>query len=172
MKIYGFNMINTGKFEDGKECKTCLFYEKEKALNRVYKRYVEAFAYWLVADVLVDELNEALTKEEFSKEMFDNGYVEIKGYYSHIRFEMFETSIAKESYLAPDWKQRERVRRLKLMHELMCTANDENLYMEWVCVGIPDAPTDDDFEFIAEDDELFDDTVDLFGKCISDYGWR
>ena len=42
-----------------------------------------------------------------------------------------------------------RKAQLKAMHEVMCNTNDEGLYMRWISLGVPDCPTEDDFEFIA-----------------------
>ena len=65
-----------------------------------------------------------------------------------------------------------RVKQLKAMHSLMCNANDENIYMSWICCGVPDCPQDDDFEYIAEDDELYNETCDLFIKLVSNKDYR
>ncbi|WP_346961323.1 hypothetical protein [Clostridium sp.] len=65
-----------------------------------------------------------------------------------------------------------RVEALKSMHKLMELSNDEELYMVWVQEGVPDCPSDDDFESMAEDDEEYNRTVDLFLDLIKDKNWR
>lgn len=65
-----------------------------------------------------------------------------------------------------------RMEQLELMHCLMMKANDENLYMRWVTIGPPDDPSEDDFEFIAEDDERYNECCDLFIKLVSKAGFR
>ena len=65
-----------------------------------------------------------------------------------------------------------RVTQLKAMHELMCNANDEGIYMTWITTGVPDCPTEDDFEWIAEDDQAYDECFDLFVKLIARKGNR
>ena len=65
-----------------------------------------------------------------------------------------------------------RIAQLKAMHNVICKANDETLYMSWITCGVPDCPQDDDFEFIAEDDERYNETVDLFVKLVSKKGYR
>lgn len=65
-----------------------------------------------------------------------------------------------------------RTAQLKAMHEVMCNANDENLYMIWISLGVPDCPTEDDFEFIAGSDETYNETVDLFIKLVSKASYR
>lgn len=65
-----------------------------------------------------------------------------------------------------------RMAQLKAMHDVMTNANDEEIYMSWVCCGVPDCPGNDDFEFIAEDDERYNETVDLFVCLIHNEDYR
>ena len=65
-----------------------------------------------------------------------------------------------------------RVAQLKAMHELMCDANDEGIYMAWITTGVPDCPTEEDFEWIAEDNQAYDECFDLFVKLIARKGNR
>lgn len=65
-----------------------------------------------------------------------------------------------------------RVIQLKLMHELMRNANDEEIYMTWIMTGVPDEPQEDDFEWIAEDDQAYEDCFDLFVRLIAKKGNR
>ena len=60
-----------------------------------------------------------------------------------------------------------RADQLKQMHNLICHANDENIYDTWIILGIPDEPQEDDFYSIAEDDEDYNAICDLFVKLIS-----
>lgn len=69
-------------------------------------------------------------------------------------------------------KKKARMSQLKAMHEVMINANDENIYMSWITCGVPDCPSDDDYEFIAEDDENYNEAVDLFIKLIQKKGYR
>lgn len=64
-----------------------------------------------------------------------------------------------------------RIAQLKLMHKLMVEANDENIYMRWIYL-MPDEPTAEDFEDIAEDDEDYNECFDLFVELISLKGNR
>lgn len=61
-----------------------------------------------------------------------------------------------------------RMKQLKLMHELMTMANDETLYETWTMFGVPDEPTEDDFEWFADNNEEFADVFKLFLRLISD----
>lgn len=65
-----------------------------------------------------------------------------------------------------------RVTQLKAMHELMMSANDEEIYMSWSTLGVPDCPSENDFEFIAENDEAYNECFDLFIGLIANEGFR
>ena len=43
---------------------------------------------------------------------------------------------------------------------------DEDIWEVLIANGVPDGATEDDLRFIAEDDELWRDTCDLFGRLI------
>lgn len=43
---------------------------------------------------------------------------------------------------------------------------DEDIWEVWIAHGVPDGATEDDLRFIAEDDELWQDTCELFGRLI------
>ena len=64
-----------------------------------------------------------------------------------------------------------RITQLKAMHELMCEANDEYIYMSWIYT-MPDCPTEEDFEFIAIGDERYNECFDKFVKLIAKKGNR
>jgi len=59
-----------------------------------------------------------------------------------------------------------KAEQLYHMHELMTSANDEELYMRWIVV-FPDGATLYDFIEVALDDELFNDCYNLFLKLIA-----
>jgi len=65
-----------------------------------------------------------------------------------------------------------RVAQLKAMHEVMKNANDENIYMSWVTYGVPDCPNEDDFEYIAEDNDSYNEICDLFVELVSKRNYR
>ena len=65
-----------------------------------------------------------------------------------------------------------RIAQLKAMHEVMINANDESIYVSWISCGVPDCPQEDDFEFIAEDNEEYNEVVDLFVELIQRKGYR
>ena len=96
-----------------------------------------------------------------------------------------KTEYDKEEYVCPDcgktlarkdlmssWVRETRLRQLKAMHELMCCANDENIYYNnWIYL-VPDESSEEDFIDIIMDDELFDECFDLFKKLIKYSGYR
>lgn len=64
-----------------------------------------------------------------------------------------------------------RIKQLKAMHQLMCQANDESIYMSWIYT-MPDCPTEDDFIDIAMDDDDYNACFDAFAKLIKYDGNR
>ena len=62
----------------------------------------------------------------------------------------------------------ERADFVRSMNNIMVHMNDENAYMKWIAV-VPDGATQDDFEAIADDEELFDSTVYLFKDLMERY---
>ena len=53
---------------------------------------------------------------------------------------------------------------VKALNELILGLGDEDLIEVWLMNGVPDCPSEEDFEFIANDQEAFDETVNLFVK--------
>lgn len=62
----------------------------------------------------------------------------------------------------------ERADFVRSMNNIMVHMNDENAYMKWIQV-VPDGATQDDFEAIADNEELFDSTVYLFKDLMDRY---
>ena len=65
-----------------------------------------------------------------------------------------------------------RIEQLRAMHSLMQNANDEDIYLTWATLGVPDEPSEEDFKDIAEDNEAYNESFDLFIKLISDDDYR
>jgi len=55
----------------------------------------------------------------------------------------------------------ERFEIVKAMHEIIRCMNNEEAYMDWINT-VPDEPSNDDFEYIAGNDELFAETCTAF----------
>lgn len=62
----------------------------------------------------------------------------------------------------------ERADFVRSMNNIMIHMNDENAYMKWITV-VPDGATQEDFETIADDEELFDGVVYLFKDLMERY---
>jgi hypothetical protein len=57
-----------------------------------------------------------------------------------------------------------RIELLKQMNKYIINMGDEEIWMEWITLGVPDEPSEDDYEFIAENNDEWLDTVMLFGR--------
>jgi hypothetical protein len=55
-----------------------------------------------------------------------------------------------------------RVEFIKALNEIVLGLGDEELIEGWLMNGVPDCPSEEDFEFIANDQESFDETVNCF----------
>lgn len=75
------------------------------------------------------------------------------------------------SELISSWNLEARTQQLKSMHELMCQANDEMIYMSWITF-MPDGATEEDIKYIALDDEEYNECFDFFIKLIKKEGNR
>ena len=63
----------------------------------------------------------------------------------------------------------EKIELLKVMHTVMLGTNDENCYDQWTLLGVPDAPREEDFEYIANNKEDFIYVVNLFCNLVHDF---
>ena len=63
------------------------------------------------------------------------------------------------------WTREARINQLKAMHELMCSANDEMIYMSWIYT-MPDCPSEEDFIDIAMNDDDYNACFDTFIRLI------
>lgn len=62
-----------------------------------------------------------------------------------------------------------RIELLKAMHLLMQSTNDEGAYWDWICT-FPDDPSEDDYESVADDDELYGECCEEFRRLLEEYG--
>jgi len=64
-----------------------------------------------------------------------------------------------------------RIELLKTFHNNIMNLDDEEAYYGWwIIEGVPDEPTEDDFEFIASNDDEFNEVVALYDKIMEEYG--
>lgn len=59
-----------------------------------------------------------------------------------------------------------RVKLLKQMNDYIINIGDEEIWGDWILAGVPDEATEDDYNFIAHDEECWVDTCTLFGKLV------
>lgn len=57
-----------------------------------------------------------------------------------------------------------RKRLAEEMNTYIIEMGDESVWMTWITGGIPDAPDEEDFIFVAENDDQWNDLCELFGK--------
>lgn len=66
-----------------------------------------------------------------------------------------------------------RIQFLKQMNDYVLKhIYDEEAHMRWLMVAIPDAPTEDDFLDIAEDDEEWVEICIYFGELLKKYDYK
>ena len=61
---------------------------------------------------------------------------------------------------------KERINLLKQMHQYIVDIGDEDIYDAWVTDGIPDEPSEEDYEFIAKYDREWTNVCREFGQLI------
>lgn len=63
----------------------------------------------------------------------------------------------------------ERIKLLKGMDSYICNEiGDEDIWETWIAVGVPDCATEEDYRFMAEDEETWCETCALFGRLITE----
>lgn len=65
----------------------------------------------------------------------------------------------------------EAMKRRRGLLEMMNTIamedfDDEDIYEDWICEGVPDGADTDDYNMMAEDDDMYYQTVELFTKLL------
>lgn len=63
---------------------------------------------------------------------------------------------------------KERAEFVQSMNDIVRHLNDENAYSRWIEV-VPDGAEQANFEYIADEEELFDETVYLFKNIMKRY---
>jgi len=64
---------------------------------------------------------------------------------------------------------KDRTKIITAMHTIITSMNDERAYMSWIYY-VPDEATNDDFEEIAQDNELYDEVCAKFTRLVKGYG--
>ena len=56
---------------------------------------------------------------------------------------------------------------LKQMDKYICeVVGDEEIWEIWIALGVPDEATDEDYQYMAEDEDTWKYTCNLFGRLI------
>lgn len=63
----------------------------------------------------------------------------------------------------------QRIELLKGMNQYIIDLGDEEVYETWFSLGVPDEPTEDDYEFIVENKGCWREICELFGNLIRIY---
>jgi hypothetical protein len=63
----------------------------------------------------------------------------------------------------------ERKKFLKQMNDYIINLGDEEVWYTWIGLGVPDGATEDDYDFMAENDATWRETCELFGNLIKVY---
>ena len=63
----------------------------------------------------------------------------------------------------------EKYELMKAMHTIVQSLNDERAYFDRWILLVPDGATDEDLRDIAEDEELFTESVKCFKEIMGDY---
>lgn len=62
-----------------------------------------------------------------------------------------------------------RIEILKQMNQYIIDLGDEEVWMTWITLGVPDEPSDDDYDFIASHEDEWLDTVKIFASLTKEY---
>lgn len=65
--------------------------------------------------------------------------------------------------------KKDKVEILKLMNKYVMNISDERAYHRWIVTGPPDCADESDFEFIADNKELFNHCCKMFGDIVKKY---
>ena len=61
---------------------------------------------------------------------------------------------------------KERISNLKKMNQAVIGLGDENLWETWIAVAVPDEPSDEDYEYIAKNETIYNDVVRIFAQIV------
>lgn len=62
-----------------------------------------------------------------------------------------------------------RIKLLKQMNQYIIDLGDEEVWLEWITEGVPDEASEDDYDYIAGDEDEWLDTVKIFASLTKDY---
>ena len=62
-----------------------------------------------------------------------------------------------------------RIELLKQMNQYIIDLSDEEVWLEWITEGVPDEASEDDYDFIASNEDEWLDTVKIFANLTKEY---
>ena len=60
-----------------------------------------------------------------------------------------------------------RIELLKQMNQYIINIGDEEIWMDWITLCVPDEATEDDYQYMAEDSSTWNYTCKIFGDLIN-----
>lgn len=60
----------------------------------------------------------------------------------------------------------QRIDLLKRMNRAIIDKGDEEIWMAWIMYAIPDCPQEEDYDFIASDEDSFKETLELYERLM------
>ena len=76
-------------------------------------------------------------------------------------------TLQEASYISSS-SQDSKLTDVKMMHQIMLSMNNEDAYMSWIYT-MPDQPTEEDFEYFADDDDEYNDLRETFDRIFKRY---
>ena len=76
-------------------------------------------------------------------------------------------TLQEASYISSN-SQDSKLTDVKMMHQIMLSMNNEDAYMSWIYT-MPDQPTEEDFEYFADDDDEYNDLRETFDRIFKRY---
>ena len=62
-----------------------------------------------------------------------------------------------------------RIKLLKQMNQYIIDLGDEEVWLEWITEGVPDEASEDDYDYIASNEDEWLDTVKIFANLTKEY---
>lgn len=141
----------------GTDCQT-----SGKTLEEAKEMIEDALGLWL----LVQE-DENLPMPEFMSEEEIRSMMQINPHDVICIIEV-DTAKAREESDKMERVLCERRRLMRSMHDIVMSMSDESGYFKWIQI-VPDGASDEDLNDVAEDDELFNDSIRCFEQIVSQY---
>lgn len=152
---------------EGECCDMCNMTIVVRARIRRHENFVRVDA---MNNVLVDlvPLHKDLTSDEITEILNDREAMWSFG--AHFAYVIAGLSPDRVHKVINGASVKERIDMLKDMHTVVLHHDgDEEMYYDWITCAVPDQPSEDDYEFIANSDEEMNYVGEYFVKLIKRY---